>query len=695
MDTLPNPAKSHALRDEYADLADLYLLRLTCGCRGGGAAAFMALHDAFISILGRYRTLNLTEDEIGELLALRLEEAEATPPTLTGPLFDNLALLGARLDLSLTQQEILAFRVIVRMRRELEQFLQSLGALSESRLMTVISLALSRRPADIEQALARHGALSGSALILIEQTLQPFLTKISLVPGLANALTQRQKSLEDLIGFALKRSDPPLLATEDFTYLQDELTLLCNYLKAATKDRLQGINILLHGAPGVGKTQLARVAAKQIDATLYEVAASGASGEAHTHEQRCASYCFNQRFLAGQERAMILFDEAEDALRNLPTFRPLAGFEKRQSKAWINQLLEGNVVPTFWVANGLDYIEGAILRRFDLVIEMHSPPRSVRHSILKQAMQNLPVTEAWIGQWAQEDRISPALADRAARVLRTAGIADIAAIDRQFRRIVENSIQAQGGRLPARYPSSMRYSLEFVNASTDPQALLSGLAKRGRGRLLLYGPPGSGKTAFAHHAAEKLDRPLLLKRASDLISPFLGETERNIAHMFREATADNAVLFLDEADSFLQDRQQAVRSWEVTEVNELLTQMECFKGLFLCATNFREHLDSAALRRFGVKLRFDYLDAQQCWLLFVSTCAALSPRALPVQDEVHIRQEISLLRNLTPGDFTAAGQHIEMTGKPPKPENLLQALQEESRLKPGGNRTAVGFAPAG
>lgn len=72
-------------------------------------------------------------------------------------------------------------------------------------------------------------------------------------------------------------------------------------------------------------------------------------------------------------------------------------------------------------------------------------------------------------------------------------------------------------------------------------------------------------------------------------------------------TIDDSVLLLDEADSFLRDRTSAQRSWEVTQVNELLTQMERFEGLFICSNNLIDRLDSASIRRFDFKIMLSYL----------------------------------------------------------------------------------------
>ena len=91
----------------------------------------------------------------------------------------------------------------------------------------------------------------------------------------------------------------------------------------------------------------------------------------------------------------------------------------------------------------------------------------------------------------------------------------------------------------------------------------------------LYGPSGTGKSQLARHIADELGKPILIKRASDLLDKYVGETEKLMAKMFDEALDEDAVLLLDEADSYLSDRSRASQHWEISQKNELLTQMEC------------------------------------------------------------------------------------------------------------------------
>ena len=162
--------------------------------------------------------------------------------------------------------------------------------------------------------------------------------------------------------------------------------------------------------------------------------------------------------------------------------------------------------------------------------------------------------------------------------------------------------------------------------------------------------------------------------------------------MFSEARSEGAVLLLDEADNFLRSREGANQRWEVTETNELLVQMERFGGVFLCATNLLDTLDPAALRRFDVKLGFEYLGPEQCWRLFGRVLDARG-LALPGGDAVHsLRRRIAALGYLTPGDFAAIARGTDLLD--PGVEDaysLVERLEQDHWIKPDAGGRRVGF----
>ena len=179
---------------------------------------------------------------------------------------------------------------------------------------------------------------------------------------------------------------------------------------------------------------------------------------------------------------------------------------------------------------------------------------------------------------------------------------------------------------------------------------------------------------------------LLVRRASDILGPYVGETEQNLARMFAEARQEKAILLLDEADSFLQDRKGAQRSWEITLVNEMLTQMEAFPGIFIASTNLLDTLDAAALRRFDLKVRFGFLRRDQALLLFEDLAGALGLALDP-----GARAALDAVGHLTPGDFAAVAQQARFSPVA-SAADLARRLGAESVLKPESRRKAMGFA---
>lgn len=125
--------------------------------------------------------------------------------------------------------------------------------------------------------------------------------------------------------------------------------------------------------------------------------------------------------------------------------------------------------------------------------------------------------------------------------------------------------------------------------------------------MLLYGVSGSGKSYFGQFLAQELKMPFIKKRCSDLMTKWVGETEQNIAKAFKEAAEKKAILIFDEADSLIFDRKYADKEFQVTGVNEMLTQMESHPYPFICTTNLKDKIDKAALRRFIFKIKYDYM----------------------------------------------------------------------------------------
>ncbi len=277
-----------------------------------------------------------------------------------------------------------------------------------------------------------------------------------------------------------------------------------------------------------------------------------------------------------------------------------------------------------------------------------------------------------------------------------AGAADGEASVRE--RVIERAV-AQAQRALGRdrtedlRDSITKYNLDLLNISGrfTPTQIIEALRKRPKASLLFWGIPGAGKTQLAEHIAVELDLPLMMRSASDLLSKWLGETEQRLAAMFTDATNEGAMLFLDEADSFLRDRALARAEWSVTQVNELLQKMERFDGVFVAATNLMDSVDAAAMRRFTWKLEFKALEAEQAWSMF---CAEAPFDAAGDPDRAAaLRGALAAIPDLTPGDFATVKRQADVLGERLSPEAWLEQLAVEAKAKMAGlRRQKPGFA---
>ena len=486
----------------------------------------------------------------------------------------------------------------------------------------------------------------------------------------------------------VRRAPEPKLAMDDFAHLP-QLPTLVRFLTQARDKLVRGANVLLYGRSGTGKTELARTLAACIGSELYEVPNENDEGGPISGRRRFGAYVLSQYVLADQSRAAVLFDEAEDVFERLPMWLPDSeSSASARGKSWINDLLETNATPTIWTCNEINGFDRAHLRRFDIVVEMRTPPRSVRRRIVDRYFEPGEITAPCADRLAGAEDLPPAVIERAARVVHTFEGDNIQERDATAVRLVEDSLRAMG--LPAHLPPltlPTHYDPAFINADRELGSVVEGLRKRPHARFCLYGPPGTGKTAFAHHIGRSLDLPILVRRGSDLLSMYVGGTEALIAEAFQSARDENAILVIDEADGFLRDRAGARQAWEVTQVNELLTQMEAFEGIFIASTNLMDSLDAAALRRFDFKSHFGYLKSQQRRALLARVCGVEASTLEGV-----ICHRLERLDTLTPGDFANALRQLSVLDEGVEPARVIELLAAEAALKPETRHRPIGFA---
>lgn len=662
---------------EIYELTTLWTLR-TIFNLGGERELLRSGCDDVLDFLG-IESKEPKEEEI-QNLKNRLEILEKSQISCElKDLEHNLNLLQENLGLNSTERDILRFVAIMYNYEVISNACSLLGDLNNIQATKAISKILNLRFGDVQKAFRKDGIFAKTSIVKLENNVHNLKFKIDVINNnFMCDLFVKCESMDEIFESAIKPCSKTNLTTKNYPHIKEDVKILLSFLKKAVSKKQKGVNVLLYGSAGTGKTELSKVIASELNLKLYEVAYDDEYGYA-TEDRRLRSYCLAQNVLSAGSN-LLMYDEAEDIFNT-------NNDEKRQyGKAFINRSLETNYLPTIWITNNILDMDEAVVRRFNLAIEIGIPTEDVRAKIIKKYSENL-IDSKLVKKLAKNRFVAPAIVSNASLVVSNLNTKDK---NKAFERVISNTLKAQGydeiekdEKPSADLPSS--YDPNFVNSDCDLNELIQGIKESKSARICLYGVPGTGKSAYTKFIAKSLKKPIIIKKGSDLLSMFVGGTEKNIALAFKEAKDKKAVLVFDEVDSFLQDRSMAARSWEVTQVNEMLVQMESFDGVFIATTNLIDNLDKACLRRFDLKLEFGYLLPEQARNLFKKECALLK-----VKFDENASKKVSSLGLLAPGDFASVRRQAKF--RPIKNgDDFYHRLELEVALKNEEKSIKIGF----
>ncbi len=656
----------------------------------------------------------------------------------------NINALGGLLQLNKAERALLLYGTLARYQRELRSILVEFKVNNAPEAYAALADVAGVNAAEVGEALRAGSRLERIGLVenlISEHNITDLADLMKVSEKLPPVLMRQYRDQAELMAVFTRPSAKSHLTVADFSFVEEDAQVLCALLRHAVARKEAGVNVLLYGPPGTGKTELAKVVAQAAGLELFEVEYADRDGNSLSGRDRYRSLQIAQVFLKGSAQAALLFDEVEDVFPPISSeaAQLLARAEQVvappsgsvSGKAWVNQILESNAVPTIWVTNRIEQIDQAFRRRFAYHLQLKSPPPGAREGLVRKTLEGVDVSEAFVARLTARKGLTPAQIRTAVRFAglvspappnpglvspvpphsgpvspaspspaspnagpvglavpdpgpasEPAGAAPVPAMESLIERQLRNADLALGNRASDMRERRMvtRYDLDMLNVESRYAVprMLQALQARGHGTLCFYGAPGTGKTALAEHIANTLGRSIIIKQASDLMSKFIGETEQNMAAMFEEAENENAVLLLDEADSFLQDRRGAQRTYEVTEVNEMLQGMERFNGIFICTTNLFERIDQAALRRFTFKIRFKPLTREQRETMFaVEALAGDTARLGP-----DLRSRLAALDQLCLGDFAAVRRQAVILDTELDAVEFLEQLEAEHRIKP-------------
>ena len=626
----------------------------------------------------------------------------------------NIDALANLLQLNQAERALLLYGTLARYQRDLRSLLVEFKVNNAPEAYAALADVAGVKAHELAEALRAGSRLERIGMVenlISEHNITDLADLMKVSEKLPPVLMREYRDQNELMAVFTRPAARSALGLADFSFVKEDADVLVSLLRNAVTSKEQGVNVLLYGPPGTGKTELAKVVAQAAGLDLFEVEYADRDGNSLSGRDRYRSLQIAQVFLKGSTHSALLFDEVEDVFppisneaaqlmaRSDQLSAPVTG--SVNGKAWVNQILESNTVPTLWVTNRIEQIDPAFRRRFAYHLELRSPPPGAREGVVRKTLEGVQVSDAFVARLTARKGLTPAQIRTAVRFARlasapedcidapldAAGLQAVLAGGRPalMESLIERQLKNADVALGNKTQSASRrcvttYDLAMLNVESrfEVPRIVEALNSRGHGSLCFYGAPGTGKTALAEHIAKTLDQPLISKQASDLMSKYVGETEQNMAAMFKEAEAEKAVLLLDEADSFLQDRRGAQRTYEVTEVNEMLQGMERHNGIFICTTNLLESLDQAALRRFTFKIKFKPLTAIQREAMFVTEALAGDAVLLTAD----LRGRLAQLAQICPGDFAAVKRQIDILAAIFTADEFMSQLEAEHRIKP-------------
>ena len=470
-------------------------------------------------------------------------------------------------------------------------------------------------------------------------------------------------------------------------------------LRAAMSEALRcgraGFNVLLHGAPGTGKTEFARALVSSVDASGFCIDHTDEHGGEASRGERLSSLRLSQTFASQHHRAVLVLDEAEDIFQ-ADYQNPFARIFKRpnESKAWMNNLLESNPHPVVWISNQVGHLDPAYLRRFAFCLEFPKTPYALRRRIADEKLSSSGCSAQTIDAIAASEHMTPALLTSAVTFAALSASSGLGP-DLAVRALVDEHTRAAGRNGPPPIPRlTTRFDTRYLNVAGNatPERLLDALQADQPTALMFCGAPGTGKTQFAAEIAKRLGRQLVVRTASDINSKWYGESEGNVAQMFRSCDPASELLFLDEAEVLLGSRTDTHHRADRAVTAEFLRWLEVFEGIFICATNHVTDFDAALMRRFTFRLEFKPMTRAQREEMYGElvlgwTLSESSPQPTRLHGEASSR--LAGLSLLTPGDFANAARRVRQLGL--GTDAWLDELEAEHAAKGGPRSARIGF----
>lgn len=616
-------------------------------------------------------------------LMKQLEGIDIPEPPSSGHLWQNIYWLSERLQLSLDERLLVTFSLCAFEHQPLRHVMTEIETDGITDAYRKLACILELPESNIRRALASQGKLPRLGFMSHRRSARCLKDLIEPDEFLTEALCVPYRSEEAFMQYFAQPEPASALALSDFDHLKLEADMILRTVRSAITANPIGVNVLLYGAPGSGKTELARVIAKELDLSLYGVGCENVNnGETATGNERLGAYQIAQHMMASRGKALVLFDEAEDVFVH-ESFLHSEDSSIDYSKAWMNRLLETNPVPTIWICNRIGQIDPAYRRRFDLVLRMNVLPKATRKRLIESKLQRHQLSAPLQETLASLPELLPYHLEKLDKVLsrirddggnaaaggdagppmasadRIAGIwlrenASLFDVNpKRFKPYADGSAEALNSyrlRFDWRYFGLLRKERAWLDTLLQCKAPPPCA-------VLVSGPEGAGKSELAEQLGHHFNVSVLSRSMADILNWQPGETERQLLAAFHTAEHLDAILVLEGIDTYATILAAVDVAGHQLAQNVIHTLADClatFDGMVIATAREPKRMDGKILRRFSFHLELSPMSPEQNKTLFEALCGHQILEQYPL-----VKASLGTL-SLVPSDYAEALKQMRL-----------------------------------